>query len=185
MSKRPYKTDYKKTPIHRARLGVAMKGNKNFLNHKVSPEHAAKISASLQGHTVLVETRKKIAAAHLGRKHTPETRAKMRASAHRGAEHPNWRGGIDTEPYAWTFNAELKEEVRRRDGYKCQLCGVPRAECKTKLPVHHCDYDKKNSDPVNLVTLCFCCHARTNNNREHWRAFFQTKAISRSIEDKP
>jgi len=55
----------------------------------------------------------------------------------KGSTHPNWLGGISRAPYAWTFNAELKEEVRRRDGYKCQLCGMPQAECKKALPVHH------------------------------------------------
>lgn len=85
-------------------------------------------------------------------------------------------------PYAWTFNAELKEEVRRRDGYKCQLCGVPRSECMRALTVHHIDYDKQNSDPVNLVALCLSCNSKVNANRDHWTACFQAMVIKRDIK---
>jgi len=92
-----------------------------------------------------------------------------------------WRGGISREPYAWTFNDELKEEVRRRDGYECQLCGAPQAECRTRLPVHHIDYCKTNSDPVNLVALCAACNARVNANREHWTTFFQAIILANGL----
>jgi len=122
--------------------------------------------------------------------HSPEAQAKHRAASlgpknpqwgKKGPESPTWLGGISRHPYAWTFNKELKEEVRRRDGYKCQLCGVPQAECKTSLPVHHIDYDKKNSDPVNLVALCKSCHSKTNKNRKHWATFFQSLALEREL----
>jgi len=115
-----------------------------------------------------------------GRHHTPEAKAKARA-AKIGDKNPAWLGGITGSPYAWTFNAELKEEVRRRDGYACQLCGVPQAGCERKLAVHHIDYDKKNSDPVNLTALCVSCNVRANHNRPHWTELFQAMAIERDI----
>jgi len=130
------------------------------------------------------KTRAKLRAAGLGKHLSPKHKANISASL-KGPRHPSWRGGISREPYAWTFNAELKEEVRRRDGYQCQLCGVPQMECKKKLAVHHVDYDKRNSDPVNLAALCNACHTKVNANRKHWTAFFQAKAIRRSIEQKP
>jgi len=131
--------------------------------------------------------RAKVAAALTGQKHGPERRAKNSAQARRRFSdphnHPRWLGGISREPYAWTFNDELKEEVRRRDGYRCQRCGVPQAECKTALPVHHIDYDKRNSDPVNLIALCVSCNFKVNTNRPHWTAFFQAMMLSRAIAE--
>jgi len=118
-------------------------------------------------------------AANMGRRHTPETIEKM-CMERSGDKSPHWLGGISREPYGWEWNAELKEEVRRRDGHKCQLCGVPQVECKQKLDVHHVDYDKKNSDPVNLTALCRSCNTKVNTNRPYWTMFFQTKALERA-----
>lgn len=122
--------------------------------------------------------------AHKGKRFSLEHRTRMSASQ-KGEKNHQWCGGISFSPYAWTFNAELKEEVRRRDGHRCQLCGVPQIECKRTLDVHHADYDKRNSDPVNLTTLCRSCHAKVNTNRTYWTAFFQEKALSRARQGLP
>lgn len=159
------------SPETRAKMSAAGKGNKKALGSRHSPEVRAKKSAAMMGNQNM-----------LGYKHTPEARAKITAAL-KGPNNPAWLGGVSREPYAWTFNAELKEEVRRRDDYRCQLCGVPQAECGSTLNVHHGDYDKKNSDPVNLVSLCPCCHSKTNTNRTHWTAVFQAMAIKRSIAE--
>jgi predicted restriction endonuclease len=131
-------------------------------------------------------TRAKISVANRGKKRTAKARARMSISQKRRFEdptrHPRWMGGISMEPYAWTFNAELKEEVRRRDNYRCQVCGVPQTECKNPLYVHHVDYDKKNSDPDNLISLCPSCHTRTNANRESWRILFQKMMLKRILD---
>jgi len=93
-----------------------------------------------------------------------------------GKEHSSWRGGKSNLPYSFDFNEELKELIRKRDNYKCQICGAPQRECITKLPVHHIDYDKLNSNPNNLITLCPSCHNKTNNaNREYWTNYFEEK----------
>ena len=84
--------------------------------------------------------------------------------------------------YRGRFTRKLKEEVRRRDGYTCQLCGIPQTAAGHTLHVHHADYDKGNADPVNLVSLCKWCHARTNGNRVHWTALFQKQALNRPEE---
>ncbi|HHI04317.1 MAG TPA: hypothetical protein ENL45_02110, partial [Candidatus Woesearchaeota archaeon] len=44
---------------------------------------------------------------------------------YRGERSNLWKGGISKLPYPFEFNDELKELIRKRDGYKCQLCGVP------------------------------------------------------------
>jgi len=109
----------------------------------------------------------------------PEVRIKHFAAVPRGASNSAWRGGISREPYSWEFNDELKEAVRKRDDYQCQFCGAPQIECGRSLDIHHVDYNKKNSDPVNLVTLCRGCNVRANTNRKYWTAFFQKQAIAR------
>jgi len=154
------------------RKHTAMMGNGNPSKR---PEVRAKISAAKMGHAVSLEARAKVGAAQRAREHaqfTPETRARISASKS-GSRNPNWMGGISREPYGWEWNAELREEVRRRDGYRCQLCGAPQAECKRKLPVHHINYGKRDNDPLNLITLCNRCHTRTNTRRKYWAAVFQ------------
>lgn len=155
----------------------------------LSPEHKAKISAGLKGHRLSVETKAKIAAVKTGVQRKPFTLQHLanmsagRIGLHAGAKNPQWRGGISKLPYAWTFNNELRAEVRRRDKYKCQICGALQMECKRKLCVHHIDYDKKNSDPINLISLCLSCHMRTNVNRKYWTEVFQEMAIKAGIAD--
>ena len=165
-------------------ISASKRGSKNPMWGKThTAEARAKMSAAKKGRKrppFSDETRAKLSAAKKGRKCSPEMRAKMSA-IRKGEKNPRWRGGISHEPYAWTFNAELKEEVRRRDGYRCQLCGVPQAECNRRLDVHHIDYCKTNSSPVNLIALCPGCHAETNANREHWTAVFRAMAIARDI----
>ena len=82
----------------------------------------------------------------------------------------------DKFKYNIRFNKALKEKIRKRDNYKCQVCGISqkknKARTKKKLSIHHVDYDKENCDETNLVSLCQKCHGRTNKNREIWTKFF-------------
>lgn len=85
----------------------------------------------------------------------------------------NWQGGISKEPYPFDFTDELKELIRKRDNYKCQICGCPQAENIHKLSIHHKDYNKDNLNPENLLSLCKSCHTKTNFKREYWIEYFQ------------
>lgn len=82
---------------------------------------------------------------------------------------PNWQGGKSFEPYPLGWTKTYREQIRKRDGYKCQLCGCPETECLRKLHVHHKDYQKDNLNPSNLVSLCNSCHIKTNYNRKKWK----------------
>lgn len=73
-------------------------------------------------------------------------------------QHPRWKGGISAEPWGRDFNKELKESIRARDNFICQLCGVPEIEFNTNLNIHHIDMNPKNNDKRNLISLCFRCH---------------------------
>jgi len=104
----------------------------------------------------------------------------------RGENSSNWLGGLSFEPYGLSFNNELKEQIRKRDHYTCQLCGKP--QNGKKLSTHHIDYNKRHNHPRNLISLCSNkkdepgCHAKTNNNREYWIKYFQDSLIKRFPE---
>jgi 5-methylcytosine-specific restriction endonuclease McrA len=83
-----------------------------------------------------------------------------------GEQSTSWKGGLSFEPYSLEWTKALKELVRERDNHTCQLCG------KKGYPVHHIDYNKKNCNPENLITLCVNCHSKTSFNREKWKAIF-------------
>jgi hypothetical protein len=83
-----------------------------------------------------------------------------------------WKGGKSFEIYPIGWNNTFKEQIRYRDGYKCQLCGKPEIENCRKLDVHHIDYNKQNISEKNLTSLCKSCHIKTNNNREYWKEYF-------------
>jgi len=93
-----------------------------------------------------------------------------------GENNPNWQGGVSFEPYSQDWTKDLKEQIRQRDNYQCQICFVHQEELsyKQKLDVHHIDYDKKNCNPDNLISLCKSCHVKTSNkkNREQWVDYF-------------
>lgn len=114
-----------------------------------------------------------------GRKHTLETR-RLISDHHADVSlenHPRWEGGKSFEPYTIEFDRQLKDLIRLRDNYTCQLCGVPEAECYEKLHCHHGDYDKENCLPSNLISLCRRCHTKTNSNREYWTGYFNNKLL--------
>lgn len=99
-----------------------------------------------------------------------------------GAKNPNWRDGLSFLPYPDKFNKQLKELIRARDNYKCQLCGMPECENIKKLSVHHVDYDKENCLPSNLISLCNKDNCRVNRNREHWQKYFNKILIKKGDE---
>jgi 5-methylcytosine-specific restriction endonuclease McrA len=86
----------------------------------------------------------------------------------------SWLGGISFEPYNIDFNNKFKRVIRKRDNYICMICGIHQEKMRESLTVHHINYDKQLSIPENCVALCRSCHTKTNNNREHWRLFFQS-----------
>ncbi len=107
-----------------------------------------------------------------GKKHTEEFKSKQ--SLNKGGT------GIPGEhsEYGAEFDNSLKEQVRFKDKYKCRGCNCPQIENGRQLDVHHIDYNKKNNNINNLISLCIGCHSKTNVNREYWKEYFinfQTK----------
>jgi len=113
-----------------------------------------------------------------GTKRTPEQREKMSVASkgkNSGEKNHNWQGGKSFEPYPLGWTNTFKEQIRYRDGYRCQECGVPEVECNKKLHVHHKDRNKKNLNIDNLISLCGSCHINL-----HHRLRKELKCIEKS-----
>ncbi len=54
-----------------------------------------------------------------------------------GEKSTSWKGGLSFEPYSPEWTDVLKNLIRERDNYTCQIC------FKKGYPVHHIDYNKK------------------------------------------
>lgn len=78
---------------------------------------------------------------------------------------PNWWDGIGKLPWGYEFTDKLKSKIKKRDLYKCRLCG----ENEKILIVHHINYDKLDNSGNNLITLCEKCHGKTGYNRDYWQ----------------
>lgn len=148
------------------------------MNKFRSNETKIKISLSLEGIKHSEESKKKMSESlkgvGLGRKHTEESKrkiAKSRVGKYGGKNSPHWLGGISCEPYCQDWTKVLKDFIKERDGYKClnPYCfgNIYR------LSVHHIDYNKKNCEPRNLITLCTSCNARANKDRE-WHEWHES-----------
>ena len=90
-----------------------------------------------------------------------------------GENSPCWRGGISCDPYcdAWA-DKEYKKSIKERDGYRCQN---PYCSCNGGiLCIHHIDFNKKNCNPNNLITVCNSCNSFANKDREWHIAWYQT-----------
>ncbi len=101
-----------------------------------------------------------------------------------GKNHPNWQGGKSNHLYGIGWTKTLKQIIQRRDDYRCKKCGVPQEECIKTLVIHHIDYNKKNHNHNNLVTLCRTCHNKTNVNRNYWITYFNQENKNERIQDK-
>ncbi len=148
---------------------------------KLTREHKRKISLANIGKEKAEGTRKKISLAQKGKHNSPKTEFKKGQKPwnknlkglNAGDKNPAWLDGRSFEPYSPEFNNQLKEKIRERDNYECQECHKKQEELNEKLSVHHIDYNKKNNNPLNLISLCRKCHTKTSFNRKHWKRYFQ------------
>jgi len=134
-----------------------------------SKEWRRKLSESAKGRIFSESHRKNISKVKTGIKISEETKRKMGRKLEQNA---NWRGGKSFEEYGREFDSSLKEQIRFKGNYKCQVCGCSQLENGRQLDCHHIDYNKKNAKLNNLIALCRKCHSKTNNNREYWEKYF-------------
>jgi hypothetical protein len=144
--------------------------NGHTMKGRAHPNPVLKKGMCLMSKEELAAHCRRLSKKNIGRKHTPEELRKM-SLANIGPNHPNWQGGKDMEEYcdAWR-DKEYKADIIERDGFECK-----NPECwgtNKKLCIHHIDYDKKNCQLNNLITLCNSCNGRANYNREYWRELY-------------
>lgn len=119
------------------------------------------------------ETKDKVSKTVLKLWANPEYREK-----HLGENNPNWKENKTKERYSEDWNKSLREAIRQRDNYQCQVCKIPQEQLERQLAVHHIDYNKKNCHPNNLISLCCSCHMKTNGKKEtkeKWKLFFNER----------
>ena len=65
---------------------------------------------------------------------------------------------------------EIKDKVRKRDGYTCRLCLKEADELKDQLQVHHIrPVEMGGRDRFkNLISLCSICHRIVHKNIERY-----------------
>ncbi len=89
-----------------------------------------------------------------------------------GDKNHQWQGGISFEPYCeiWRDKA-YKQDIRNRDGNRClnPACN----KNGSKLHIHHIDYNKKNCNPNNLITVCNSCNSSANKDRDWHTTWYQ------------
>lgn len=169
-----------------------------WLGKTMSEEHKDKLSKLakergagkwMKGRKLSEEIKKKIRTStkggnktSWGKGHLPWNKGKKGVMRNQeGEKNPNWLGGSSFEPYGIKFNEKLKGQIRERDSYRCQECFRHQDELyyksgkKYKLSIHHVDYDKKNNNPENLISLCMACHLQTNYGRKDWTDYFNQK----------
>jgi hypothetical protein len=82
----------------------------------------------------------------------------------RGKEHWHYKDGTGRDPYGFDFTSKLKLEIRKRDSFKCQYCGMTEEEHLKKynrvLEIHHKDHRKNNNNKDNLITSCKKCNLK-------------------------
>lgn len=80
-----------------------------------------------------------------------------------GENNPNWRGGSSDEVNYGPGWKKAKRLTLRRDGHKCQICGVQKGLFYLiELDVHHIIPFRINRDNSlkNLITVCRFCHGK-------------------------
>lgn len=93
-----------------------------------------------------------------------ECHGKWQSENLNGQDNHAWNGGVDTYralraqlPGNWD---KIKERVRERDAYECQMCGADQSDLSRALDVHHIVpiMSGGTHGEWNLISLCLDCH---------------------------
>ena len=138
-------------PETKQKLSLAFSGNKNPMYGK---------RGAMNGRKQTQGAKEKIRKSRLGKKRSAETCKKIslgRIGKYTKEKSPMWKGGKSFEIYPEEWTDTLKESIRIRDNHICVECGIHQDELDfgqiKKLDIHHIDYDKRNCNPSNLISL--------------------------------
>jgi hypothetical protein len=163
------------TQKHRENLRKARIGKKHSAEtkQKIGLANKGKIPIQLWlstiGRKVSQETRDKISKIHKeafasGKRESWNKGSKglqkaTSGSFRPGKLNPSWNGGGRLR-YAEGFTTKLRNTIRQRDNFTCQICFK-----KEVNVVHHKDKNKTNHAMKNLITLCSSCHRKLHTNQ--------------------
>lgn len=106
--------------------------------------------------------------AHLGHKHSEETKKKM-SESHKGEKCYWWQGGITPENHKIRTSLEYKlwrKAVFERDDYRCMDCGIRNGEIEADHILQFSKYPQLRFVLENGQVLCKSCHkAKTRFER--------------------
>ena len=168
-----------------------MKGNKCAVGLKHTEEwriqHSKFMSKHTKGRTVHKEGCQCNFCRNIRHESLSIDQIKTLSDSLKGEKNGMWLGGISFEPYTPEFyDSELRRQIKIRDNCTCQLCGMREkfliTILKWYLVLHHIDYDKKNCDITNLITLCVRCNSVVNANRSYWMAYFYEKLMRTGVK---
>ena len=162
-----------RTEEQRKNISESKKGEKHPNFGKLRSEDTKqKIREGNLGKIIPEETKQKISKTRIEKGLSKGKSNPMYGISLSGEKSPHWQGGISFEPYSPEFNKKFKNFIKNRDFHICQ---TPNCTNTENLHVHHIDYNKKNNNPENAITLCASCHTKTNgkNNRQYWINYYK------------
>jgi hypothetical protein len=166
---------YERTPEHKDKMKSVTSKPKPYMVGRAFPHRNAAIASAWTD-----EMRE--AARERGKRYAQDREWLERiAKAVSGENNPMWQGGIANAGYAPGFCKSLKLQIRTRDNFTCQLCGMNEQELGYTLSIHHSDYDKTNHSPTNLFATCKRCNSFVNTRRDFWQAYFADLAELRQL----
>lgn len=155
-------------PWNKGKKGVQVAWNKGLTGIKIGTPKGTKFTK---------KHRENIRLCRLGTKQSKKTIEKRkktykRIKLNKGSKNGMWNNGSSFEPYTLDWTETLRRSIRERDGFRCRICNKTQQQNKRRLDIHHIDYNKKNCNPENLITLCRSCHNKTSINRKQWKKYF-------------
>ena len=155
---------YKRTEEHRQRMSKVLKGRPTpwLKGRKRSPETSRKIQA-----------------------YWTEEKREERSQKWRRKRNPGYIHGNGRQKYPREFSKALRATIRKRDNYTCQICHIQFPIRSGHLSIHHIDYDKENSNPLNLIALCKSCHGKVHFQREIWQQCLEQLQVQRERNGFP
>lgn len=182
-----------------------------YTHKKLSEETKLKISFILRGRKMSKEVCEKLSiirkgrtSGMLGKKHSEETKEKMRKSHNisieglknigkslKGKHWSEKRINSQSKKFKNKYGnycsewREIRKEIYKRDNWTCQECNIKcvgkDGKSNKKIQCHHIDWNKDNNNHDNLITLCSVCHGKTNLKKENWIEYFKLKMTERLI----
>lgn len=112
-----------------------------------------------------------------------ECKAKHWSLIYTGDRAHNWKGGQwkkNSDMREWPRYQKVRNEVRERDNWTCQLCGE-----KSNIIAHHIIPVRRNNklifEPTNLISLCNKCHIEKVNFREEEYEQLFTDIVAKTV----